>query len=94
MGMAVYDSAKTRDVAHALNQLSDKLSMDVKPNVRRAEGFRDEFRGEAAKAMNDALERTDRKLTQIIADLEALRCQVNAYADAMDRVDKQLADTL
>ena len=94
MGMAVYDSAKTRDVAHALNQLSDKLSMDVKPNVRRAAGYRDEFRGEAAKAMNDALERTDWKLTQIIADLEALRRQVNAYADAMERVDKQLADTL
>lgn len=92
--MAVYDSAKTRAAAKALNRLYDALNADVKPNLRRAKAQQDEFRGEAAGVMQEAIESADRRLIRIIDRLEVLQHQVNAYADAMERVDQKLADSL
>ncbi len=92
--MAVYDSAKTRNVGRLVKQMALKMDEDALPMMTGASRSMEGLRGQAARAMEEQAEQLLRAATAICAELEDLSLRMNAYADALELADEKLAEKL
>lgn len=92
--MAVYDSAKIRNVATLINKLVSTLDADAKPDIRAAAEHIDSFHGKTARAMEEGLERLIRTANGLGEEMSELASRINAYADLLEQADEQLAQKL
>lgn len=92
--MAVYDSAKTREVARLIGRLAESVNSGVSPTLRRSVEETDVMRGKTAEALEERLLLLTKRCSGMVNELEELSRLLNRCADVMEETDEQLAGKL
>ena len=89
--MAIYDSAKAREIAEEMNALRQKLENSIR-EYRQALAQTDALSGNTAEAMEESLQ-------QLIATANGLEDEIgnyshlmHRYANTLEQLDQQLAN--
>lgn len=92
--MAVYDSAKVRGIAEKMHRISIEMDAEVRSSVRGASEGLEPLHGRTAQAMGNRLSELCSQAEQLAMEIEAVARFTNAYAEALERVDQELANRL
>lgn len=87
----LFDSAKVREVAHAVCALRDSLEDEVMEPERRAIRECDPLKGVAAEAMRERLQQLEQDLKRSIGELTGIGWELRRYANALDEVGEKLS---
>ena len=90
----VLDTNQIRKAARLIRQLSTTLDTDVDEAIQRAGTLAEDLQGQTADAMIDQFRLSHRKIQSICDELEFIRRNLSAYADAIEETDARLASIM